>query len=411
MRKKLLILGVIVALVVAVPLVRRVASRAEGKPVDIEAATRHSIESSVLASGHLEHEDQVKLTTEEIGRVTELLVDEGDRVKRGQLLLRIDDEAYKAAVEQDQAQVKLQQIAIERQQLKLDNIEKQWERQRMLHEQKLIDQDSFDAATNERDLARVDLESSREQLSQAKAQLEQAEDRLRKTRVYAPIDGIVTSLDIKVGETAISSSTNIPGSTLMTIANPSSIHTEVDVDEADIANVEVGQKADVYAIAYPDRPIPGVIDSIAVSAKKPEGQQGLSFAVKIRLDPPEGIKLRPGMSCRAEIYTTVRKDVLAVPIQAILVDEDRTRRTTSYSVYVDRDGRVRKVSVEVGLSDDMYQQIKDGLAAGDRVVVGPDRVLRTLADGDAVHEEAPAAAASKAEGGPEAKRSEAEAGG
>ncbi len=389
MRKKLLLLGGIIALVVAVPIVRKGSFGNEGKPVQTEPLARHSIESSVLASGHLEHEDQVKLTTEEIGRVTQLLVAEGDRVKKGQLLLQIDDEAYRAAAEQDEAQVKLQQIAIERQKLKLDNIEKQWQRKHMLYEQKLIDQDSFEAATNERDLAKVDLESSREQLSQAKAELAQAQDRLTKTRVYSPLDGIVTSLDIKVGETAISSSTNIPGSTLMTIANPASIHTEVNVDEADIANVAVGQKANVYAVAYPERPIEGVIDSIAVSAKVPEGQQGLSFAVKIRLDPPEGIVLRPGMSCRAEIYTTKKKDVLAVPIQAILVSEDRTRKGKTYSLFVDRDGRARKVSVEVGLSDDTYQEIKgDEVKEGDLVIVGPDRMLRTLADGDRVQPEA-----------------------
>jgi HlyD family secretion protein len=384
MSKKLFVLIGLVALVVAVPIVRAVIGGGSAKEVQTEVVGLHSIQSSVLASGHLQHEDQVKLTTEEIGRVTELLVDEGDRVERGDLLLRIDDEAYRAAVEQNKAQVQLQQIAIERQRLKLENQQKQWERQRMLHEQGLIDQDSFDLVTNELALAKVDLESNREQLSQAKAQLEQAEDRLRKTRVYAPIDGIVTSLDIKVGETAISSSTNIPGSALMTIANPDSIHTEVNVDEADIANVEVGQAADVYAIAYPDRPIKGIIDSIAVSAKVPEGSQGLSFAVKIRLDPPEGIKLRPGMSCRAEIYTTTREDVLAVPIQAILVDEDRSQNATTYSVFAVRGGAARKVDVQVGLSDDSYQEVEEGLQQGDEIVVGPDRILRTLADGDKV---------------------------
>ena len=109
----------------------------------------------------------------------------------------------------------------------------------------------------------------------------------------------------------------------MTIANPESIHTEVNVDEADIANVAVGQRAQVIAIAYPDQPIDGAIDSIAVSAKVAEGAQGLSFAVKIRLEKTAGIVLRPGMSCRAELFTAIEEGLLAVPIQAILVDEDR----------------------------------------------------------------------------------------
>jgi HlyD family secretion protein len=384
MGKKLLIIIGILALVVAVPVLRSVLGGGAVNEVQTELLARRSIQASVLASGRLAHEEEVQLTTEEIGRVTGIFVEEGDRVEKGQLLLQIDDQAHRAAVEQNSAQVRLQEIAIERQQLRLENLNVQWERQRMLHEQGLVNEDSFDLITNELRLAEVDLQSNRESLSQARAQAEQAEDRLRKTRAYSPIDGVVTSLDIKVGETAISSTTNIPGSALMTIANPESIHTEVNVDEADIANIEVGQKANVYAVAYPDHPVHGVIDSIAVSAKVAEGAQGLSFAVKIRLDPSGDIKLRPGMSCRAEIFTTTREGILAVPIQAILVEEDRSRNSTTYSVFVNREGEARKVAVEVGLSDDAYQEITAGIAEGDEVIVGPDRILRTLEDGDEV---------------------------
>lgn len=384
MAKKLLLLLGVIAFVVGIPVARSVIGGANVKQVETETLSARSIQSSVLASGRLAHENEVNLMSEEIGRVTQVYVEEGDRVKAGELLLQIDDETHRAAVEQNAAQVRMQEIAIERQQLRLENLRTQWQRQERLHERGLVDQDSFDLLTNELKLAEVDLQSTREQLSQVRAQLEQAEDRLRKTRVYSPIDGVVTSLDIKVGETAISSTTNLPGSTLMTIANPDDIHTEVNVDEADIANVDVGQKAHVYAIAYPDAPIEGVIESIAITAKVPEGQQGLSFAVKIRLDPPPGVRLRPGMSCRAEIFTTTKEGVLAVPVQAVLVEENRVEGRTTYSVFVNRDGRARKVEVEVGVSDDAYQEITHGLVEGDEIVIGPDRMLRTLQDGDAI---------------------------
>jgi HlyD family secretion protein len=380
--KKLLIIAGIVAVVVGVPVLRAVLGGGNVPEAQIEVLERRSIQSSVLASGRLAHDEEVQLTTEEIGRVTAIYVNEGDRVTQGQLLLQIDDETHRAAVEE---------IAIERQQLRLQNLRTQWERQRMLHERGLVDQDGFDLVTNELQLAEVDLQSNRESLSQARAQLEQAQDRLRKTRAYSPMDGVVTSLDIKVGETAISSTTNIPGSALMTIANPESIHTEVNVDEADIANVDIGQKARIYAVAYPNQPVHGVIESIAMSAKVAEGAQGLSFAVKIRLDRTDAVKLRPGMSCRAEIFTTTKEGILAVPIQAILVDEDRTRNRTSYSVFVNRGGTARKVEVAVGLSDDAYQEITSGLTEGDEVIIGPDRVLRTLSDGDSVVPSASAA--------------------
>ena len=122
----------------------------------------------------------------------------------------------------------------------------------------------------------------------------------------------------------------------------------------------------------------------SVSAKIAEGQQGQSFAVKIRLLDPEKITLRPGMTCRAEIFTATKGGVLAAPIQAILVEEDLTTDLVRRDVFVNRDGRAVKVPVEVGLSDDTYQEIVSGLAVGDEVVTGPDRVLRALEDGDRI---------------------------
>jgi HlyD family secretion protein len=382
-RKLLLIVGIVV-LVIAVPLIQARVSGGSAVQVQAEKVERRNIQSSVLASGKLVHEQEVKLTTEEIGRVTAIYVQEGAHVTQGQLVLQIDDQRLRAAVEQNQASVRVQEIAIQRQQLQAQNLRTQWQRMKELHDRKLIDDDRFTTATSNLDIAEVDLRSSREALSQARALLDQAQDRLSKTRVYSPIDGVVTSLDIKVGETAISSSTNIPGSNLMTVANPGSIHTEVNVDEADIANVATGQMARVFAIAYPEQPVEGVVDSIGVSAKVAQGQQGQSFAVKIRLVDPEKITLRPGMTCRAEIFTATKKDALAIPIQAIQVEEDLAAAKTERHVFVVRGSRAARVAVEVGLSDDTYQEIKTGLADTDEVVTGPDRVLRALKDGDRI---------------------------
>jgi HlyD family secretion protein len=384
MNKKLILIIGLVVLVVAVPLIQARIRGTAAVEVEVERLEPRVIQSSVLASGKLVHEEEVKLTTEEIGRVTAIYVDEGQKVARGDLVLQIDDQRLAAAVTQQQASVRMQEIAIQRQQLQVENLTTTWNRVQGLHERKLINDDSFDTASNNLKIAEVDLMSSKESLEQARANLEQQEDRLSKTRVYSPIDGTVTTLDIKVGETAISSSTNIPGSSLMTIANPASIHTEVNVDEADIANVEIGQMARVFAIAYPDQPVEGVVESIAVSAKVAEGQQGQSFAIKIRLLEPEKITLRPGMTCRAEIFTATKGGVLAAPIQAILVDEDLTTDVVRRDVFVNRDGRAVKVAVDVGIADDTYQEIVSGLSAGDEVVTGPDRVLRALEDGDRI---------------------------
>ena len=384
MAKKVFLLILIVTLVVAVPVGRSVIGGGQAVTVNVEPLQPRSIQTSVLASGRLVHEEEINLSTEQPGRVTAIYVSEGEKIKQGQLLLQIDDERYRTAVEQREASVRMQRIAIERQQTQLETQRRQTARTRRIFEQGLIDEDSYDTARNSLAIAEIDLRSSQEQLSQTQAQLDQAQDDLNKTQVFAPIDGTVTSLDIEVGETAIASSTNVPGSSLMTIADTSSILTEVNVDEADIANVALGQEARIFAIAYPDDPVDGVIESIAISAKVAEGEQGRSFAIKIRITDTKGIELRPGMSCRTEIFTDLKEGVVAVPIQAVLIEENLTEDETSYFVFRRNGEEAERIEVQVGISDDTYQEITSGLAVGDEIVIGPDRVLRNLEDGDAI---------------------------
>jgi HlyD family secretion protein len=355
--------------------------------VVVELAEDRVIRSSILASGTLTHDEEVNLTTEVIGRVTEVLVTEADVVHAGQLLLQIDDEQIAKTVEQREANVRVQEIAIESQMLRMERLQQQWERQSNLFEQGVLDAESFEEITSQVALAEVDLRSREESLRQAIALLEEAEDQLSKTRVYSPIDGLVTTLDIEVGETAISSTTNIAGSSLMTIANPDSMITEINVDEADIANIAVGQEAEIVAIAYPTQPMRAVVDFIAVSARQraETGNQSLSFIVELKFTDTNGVVLRPGMSARAEIFTSTNEESrLAVPIQAISLEENLNLNQSTYSVFKYEDGIARKTEVEVGLADDEYQEVLSGLMQGDQVIVSPDRILRNLNDGDAV---------------------------
>jgi HlyD family secretion protein len=385
--KKALLLILILALVVAIPLLRN-HNLNQAQSVNLGTFAEHPIRASILASGKLSHEEEVLLSTEVIGKVAALYVQEGDAVTAGQLVLQIDDEAPRAMVEQQQASTRMQQIAIESAKLRLANLELQWERKKQMHQRGLLEggNDAFEAATNEVELARLDIQSRQASLAQAQALLEEAEKNLAKTRVLSPLTGIVTSLDIKVGETAISSTTNVPGSSLMTIANPASIHTEVNVDEADIANVELDQEAEIVAIAYPDQPMMGRVSSIAISAKQPAGSSSLSFLVDIAFTDTAGVTLRPGMSARAEIFTSDSTPKPAVPLQAVQMEEDRSAGLKQYSVFVYDNGVARKRRVEVGISDDSHQEIRSGLQPGDRIITGPDRVLRNLEDGDAVQE-------------------------
>jgi HlyD family secretion protein len=382
--KKLLLVLFIAGTVIALPFINRTVFGTDAKEVNVSTLSLRVISPSILASGFLTHEEEVMLSSEVIGKVAELYVEEGDVVTSGQLLLQVDDKNFIAGYEQSQATVRINTIDIERQEVRITNLQRQFDRNKSLHERKMIGDDEFETVSNQLDLARIDLKSSRERLTQANAQLDQVNDQLSKTRIISPINGVITSLDIKVGETAIASSTNIPGSSLMTIANPASIYTEVLVDEADVANIEVGQRAEIVAIAYPDQPMQGVVRFIANTAKIAPGRQGLSFTVKIDITDPGDVTLRPGMSCRAEIYTRQDQEVSAVPIQAIIFEEDRSEMRSEYFIFVNDEGVARKTKIEVGLSDDEYQELLSEIDGDIEIIVGPDQELRHLLEGDIV---------------------------
>ena len=382
--KKLILVLLIAGSVIALPFINRAFFSSDAKAVNVSTLSQRVISPSILASGFLAHEEEVMLSSEVIGKVSELFVEEGDTVTEGQLLLQVDDKNFIAGLEQSEAAERINTIDIERQEVRIENLSRQFERSKSLHEKKMIGDDEFDNIKNHLDLARIDLKSSTERLTQARAQLDQVNDNLSKTKIVSPIDGVITSLDIKVGETAIASSTNIPGSSLMTIANPASIYTEVLVDEADVANIQVGQRTEIVAIAYPDQPMQGVVRYIANTAKIAPGRQGLSFTVKIDITDPGDVVLRPGMSCRAEIFTRQDQEVIAVPIQAVIFEEDRSALRSEYFVFVNDGGIARKTKIEVGISDDEYQELMSDIDDNIEIIVGPDQELRHLLEGDRI---------------------------
>lgn len=389
--KKPLIFAGLAVLLVGLPLYSKLTDKSDVKQVEVQQAERKMIKSSILASGTLAYKEQVQLRSEVIGQVTGLHVQEADAVKKGDLVITLDPKSYQAQVEQAEARVRIQQIAIERQRLLIGTLEDRFDRQKALYEVKLIDEDSFEALKSELALSKVDLRSAQESLLQTRAALDQSEELLGKTRIRSPIDGIVIQLDIKEGETVIAGTTNIPGSTMMVIADPSETLTEVRVDEADIAQVRVNQQADIYAAAYPDTPLSGTVQSIATVARQAPGQQSLTFLVKILLDEQDEMVIRSGMSVRADIYIETSDKTLSIPVQAVLIDEDIEEdevgdKEQAY-VFVLSDGKAVRKNVETGISSDSDQEILQGLNEGDVVIIGPFRVLRDMNEGDEVAEE------------------------
>ena len=164
----------------------------------------------------------------------------------------------------------------------------------------------------------------------------------------------------------------------MTIANTTEIQAELQIDEGDIAKVDIGHQVEVYPAAYPDRPLRGVVEQIALAPTI--SGQSRAYQVTVDIEVPEGVELRSGMSARADIFLSDGTQKLAVPVESVITDTHEDDEVTRH-VWVDRDGKAEKVEVETGVSDDRWEEITDGLDVGDRVIVGPARTLRTLQEG------------------------------
>jgi HlyD family secretion protein len=384
-KKKWIVIAGIAAIVV-IPLSIKLLRNDNSKKVEIERVALHELTPTILASGSLTYESQVTLTPEIAGRVKQILVNEGDIVKDGQMLLRLDPEASLAEIAQIEAAMRQSTLNIERQQVTLDAQITKWRRFEALRKQGLIDANAYDDLVSQKDLAEVQLRSTREDYKQNEARLAQAKERLGKTEIRSPLAGKVTAIFIKAGETAIPSATSIAGSTLLQVADTTSVYAEVNIDETDIARVKVGAEAKIVPAAFPDKSLKGTVDQVAIWPRQ-SGNQNKSYPVKIRLANDDAITFHPGMSCRAEVSTRAASGqrMVAVPVQAVKYEEaDKKTDKAKTSVFIVKDGRVTKRDVETGTADDSYIEIMRGLQADEQVVIGPAKTLHFLRDGERV---------------------------
>lgn len=372
--KKVLILLVIVAVLLGLIGLSQYRKQQQTTSVTTALVSEGALADSILASGNLEFNTQIQIRSEVTGRVLEVLVNEGDVVEKGQILMRLDDTAFAADVNRTRAMVQSQQIDIARANAQLADLQRQFSRQQQLYQSGLIQQETIDSLQSQLDIAKINVRSTQASLQQGQATLAMAEDNLSKTVYRAPIAGLLSTVDIKPGETVIAGSTNIIGSPLMTLADPSAILAELRVDEADIANIHLGQQAEIYAAAYPHQAIKGEVIQIATSARYLNQSQSLSFRVKVLLQP-EDIALYPGMSCRAEIILSQKQQSLQVPIAAVQKSEQQ------YFVWKVQDELAVKQTVTLGMATDIAQEVVSGLQVGDEVVVGPARTMLGLSEG------------------------------
>jgi HlyD family secretion protein len=406
--------------------------------VTAEAIKTRDLEAIVSASGKIQPKRLVNISADTSGRVVDLAVNEGDRIKKGQFLLQIDPKSLRTRVDSGTASLQaaegsLDQLrqSVETARAQLDQAQKTAARQRDLWNQQLTTRESLEKAENDVVVATSAVREREKQVTsqaaridQERAGLESARYDLSKVRIESPIDGIVTRRNIQEGETAVIGTMNNAGTVLLTLADMSVIQAEVEVDETNIPNVSLGQTAKVTIDALPDRTFKGHVSEIGNSpiqstSTQSNTTQATNFKVVVMLDEqiPD---VRPGFTCTADITTATRSNVTAVPIPAVAVRElvfdannqvvkapvdPRKRRTTSSSVepvaaaaelkpgetrketegvFVLRGGKVEFVPIKVGISGDKYFEVTTGLKAGDQVVTGPYNSVRGMADGDSV---------------------------
>ncbi len=403
-RRKLYIL-IAVALIVVIGVIAVVMSRKREKPIEVttEKAVRKTITQLVTATGKIQPEIEVKIAPEVSGEIVEIPVKEGQLVRKGQLLLRIKPDSYRAQVESQQASYNSARSASSRNRAELEKAETDYKRAQSLFERGLISESERRSAQTNYDAARAGLASSQFEIQRAAGAVTQIREALSKTIIYAPSDGTISALASRVGERVVGTS-QFAGTEVMRIADLDHMEARVNVNENDVVNVKAGDKVRVSVDAYPDRTIDGVVREIASTAlTRNAGSQEevTNFEVKISI-PDRSIRLRPGMSATADIETATVQNVVAVPIQSVTVrstdselsPEEREKQKKAESVdnvtnervekqkerdlrqklqrvvFVKSGETVRMQKVETGISDNSHIEIRNGIKPGDDVVSG-----------------------------------------
>ncbi|MEW6685613.1 MAG: efflux RND transporter periplasmic adaptor subunit [Candidatus Edwardsbacteria bacterium] len=372
--------------------------------VQIAEVKKGEIISTVSGPGTVKAVTEVKIGAYVMGRITHLPVKEGEKVKKGDILVQIDPAAYSALVKQDRA-------ALELAKANLAQSELLFKRKKTLFEAGLISQEEFETLQTQYNVDKA-------RLLQSEASLEQAQDQLSKTMIRSPIDGTVTQLNVELGEVVVTGTMNNPGSVIMTVADFSKMEVEAQIDESEVKDVYPEQKAEITVDALPDTILHGEVTEVGNAAitqsQSASQEQATSFNVKV-LFKEKPSSLRSGMSATVKIITAEKKDILYAPIQSVVMravekelkeaekkpkrqksfrgnpesfrDEEKKKEKEQTVVYILDKGTARLRPVKTGVSDEEKMEILNGLKEGEQVIKGPFRILKTLKEGTKVKSE------------------------
>jgi HlyD family secretion protein len=450
MKNRPLIISASVAIVLVVGLVVAKKQGWIGGPppqkVAAEAAAVRTVVETVSASGRIQSEVEVVISPDVPGEIIFLNLKEGDKVKEGQLLLKIDPDIQRSNVERLEAALNTAKANLANAKSRSSQAEAQFvnaqasfDRTTKLFNDKVVPQSEMDAARSSHEVARNEVEAAKQSVEAAKfnvrsaeAGLKEADKNLNRTEIYSPVTGTVSKLNFKKGERVVGTS-QMMGSEVMKIADLNGMEVVVEVNENDIIRVGLGDSCDIEVDAYLGRKFKGVVTSIANSAKSSGmgTDQVTNFEVKARIlrtsyedltndKQPGASPFRPGMSATVDIRTRTERDVLTVPIQCVATREvEGTEKAVMHKkgegddeqaaqeeeemtdgsadqepvleaeqeevAFVVREGKAHRVKVATGIQDGQYIRITEGLQAGDMVITAPYRLIsKTLKDGDPV---------------------------
>ncbi len=415
-KKKLIIfgsLGLLVIIFIVIALVS--GGKEEIIMVQTEKVEKRDITQTVTATGQIDPEFKVLITPEVTGEIINLPVKEGDRVKKGDLLIRIKGDQYKAQKERLEASLKSSEATLKIREAERNRLTLEFERVKELHKKTLVSDSELETAESNYLSAQASYEQAQANVLQSKASLREVLETLYKTTIYSPLTGTVTQLNVELSERVLGSGFS-QGTNIMTVANLNNMEAVVEVDENDVVIVSIGDTAIIKVDAFRDREFKGIVTEIGNSAKSTgvgSQDQVVNFEVKIKLSDLED-NLRPGMSCNADIETETVYDVISVPIQCVTArvdmkkfkkngddenqdekkeemkkkDKKEKKKGPKEVVFVVEEGKVNMVEVTAGISDDNYLEIKEGLEGGEDVVSGSYKAIsRELEEGSKVRVE------------------------
>ena len=407
-KKKLFIFGGIGLLLVVLLVVAFIGgNKEEIVSVQTEKVEKRTITQTVAATGKINPEFKVVINPEVTGEIIELPVKEGDLVKKGQLLIRIKGDQYVAQNERLEANLQSAKANLKMREAELTKVELDYNRVKELHTKGLASDSELESAKSNFLSTKASYQVAEANVAQSEASLKEIMDQISKTGIRSPMDGVVTKLNVELGERVFGAGFSM-GSDIMTISDLRNIEAVVEVDENDVVLVSIGDTATIKVDAFKDQEFIGLVSEIGNSANTTGlGTQNevVNFEVKIKLIDPKNT-LRPGMSCTSEIQTETISNVLSVPIQSVTTRNDGPKDGEQMSgeggddfqqvkevkkekitksnevVFLIKNGKAKMVEVETGLSDDNYISILKGLEGGEDVVSGSYKAIsRELNDG------------------------------